>query len=116
MLSFQGVPRFAVIVILILALIGAVWFWKRWKSSSADKETENVKAARNAAVYADNIARYAELEQTPAVTDEYTAEVARGLQTSDSELEDITDDMEDMDDMEDDDASDMEDEPYEPMD
>ena len=112
MLSFQGMPRLAVIAILILALIGAVWFWKRWKSSSVDKETEDVKAARNAAVYAENIARYAELEQTPAVTDEYMTEVARGLE---SELEDDMNDMEDdMDDMEDD-MDDMEDEPYEPM-
>ncbi len=109
MLSLQGMPRMVVIAILILALIGAVWFWRRWKSSSLDKETENIKAARNAAVYADTIAQRAELEQSPAVTSEYTAEVARGLQ-GDMEAERVADDEHAVDD-----ELDLTDEEYEPM-
>lgn len=104
----EGIPRLAIIAVVILALIGAVWFWKRWKSSSKpDKElTENVKAQQHAAVYADNVAKSlqeyeddtdADEEQTGAVTAEYTQEIARGLDSEDS------DDMED-------------DEEYEPMD
>lgn len=110
MLSFQGMPRMAVIAILILALIGAVWFWKRWTSSSVDKETENVKAARNAAIYADTIAQRAEFEQSPAVTGEYTAEVARGLQ-GDMEVDHAVENEHDAND----DELDLTDEEYEPM-
>ncbi len=106
MLPFQ-MPRMAVIAILILALLGAVWFWRRWKSSPVDHETENVKAARNAAMYADTIAQRAEFEQSPAVTSEYTAEVARGLQ-GDMEAEHAVEN-------EHDDELDLTDEEYEPM-
>jgi hypothetical protein len=102
---FEGIPRLAIIAVLILALIGAVWFWRRWKSSSStDKElTENVKAQQHAAVYAKNVAKGLQdyeddAEHTSGATDEYTTEVAQGLQ-----------DHEDEDDLEDD-------EEYEPMD
>ena len=108
---FEGIPRLAIIAVLFLALLGAVWFWRRWKSSSsADMElAENIKAQRHAAVYADNVAKGlqdyedddTDDEQTGAVTAEYTAEVAQGLQ--DNEDEDDEDDFED------------DDEEYEPM-
>lgn len=98
----DGIPRLAIIAVVILALIGAVWFWKRWKSSSQpDKElTENDKAQRHAAVYADNVAKSlqeyeddtdaedADEEQTGAVTTEYTQEVQRGLEDSEDDMED----------------------------
>lgn len=94
---FDGIPRLAIIAVVILALIGAVWFWKRWKSSGAsDKEmTENVKAQQHAAVYADNVAKGLQQyedendndinddEHEGAVTAEYTQEVARGLDSED---------------------------------
>lgn len=78
-----------------------------------DHETEDVKAARNAAMYAETIARRAEYEQTPAVTDEYATEIAHGLQYEhDADKEDDSaEDMEDMEDVEDI----MDDDEYEPM-
>ncbi len=110
----DNIPRLAIIAVVILAIIGAAYFWWRWSKSSKpsnpgkvheDKElTENVKAQRYAAAYADNVAKGLEPEDDEhegAVTDEYVREVARGL-----DAEDAADDEDDEDD----------DEEYEPMD
>jgi hypothetical protein len=116
---FDSIPRLAIIAVVILALIGAVWFWRRWKSSSAlDKEVaENVKAQRHAAVYAKNVARGLDLddEHEGAVTAEYAQEIARGLADAE-DADDEDEDAEDADDDAEDDDAEDDDEEYEPMD
>jgi cytochrome P450 len=59
---FGGIPRMALVVVVLLALIGGVWYWKRGRAaapaaSKVDRETENVKAERAASQYADMIAK-----------------------------------------------------------
>jgi hypothetical protein len=73
---FEGIPRIAIFAVLILAVIGAVWFWRRW--TGVDKETEIIKANHAAAQYADMIAKRlpAEIEDAEDTSDAEDAEFA----------------------------------------
>lgn len=114
---FGGIPRMALVAIVLLALIGGVWFWKRRsagraaapavKAAAVDRETETVKAERAASQYADMIAKGlperrdeddAEIDSENAVTDEYVKSVGADQEMSAS------------------DEDDEDDEEYEPMD
>ena len=100
-----GIPRMAFVVVVLLAIIGGVWFWRRRKSaatvrtaspSATDRETETIKADRAASQYADMIARGlperreegdAEMEEAmedseSAVTDEYVKTVGADQEMS----------------------------------
>lgn len=115
---FGGIPRMALVAVVLLALIGGVWFWKRRsagraaaapavKAAAVDRETETVKAERAASQYADMIAKGlperrdeddAEIDSENAVTDEYVKSVGADQEMSAS------------------DEDDEDDEEYEPMD
>ena len=100
---FGGIPRMALVVVVLLALIGGVWYWKRRsrQAPAVDRETETVKAERAASQYADMIAKGlperrdeddAEMEallDEPeiAVTDEYVKTLGKDQEMSASDDE-----------------------------
>lgn len=110
---FGGIPRMALVVVVLLALIGGVWYWRKRSAAAApaaskvDRETETVKAERAASQYADMIAKGLperrdeddmeddmDDDMENAVTDEYVKTIG-----SDQEI-----------------SADGDDEEYEPMD
>jgi len=98
---FGGIPRMALVVVVLLALIGGVWYWKRGRAASAavDRETETIKADRAASQYADMIAKRLperrdeddmedgdmDDDMENAVTDEYVKTVGTDQEISDGE-------------------------------
>lgn len=94
---FGGIPRMALVVVVLLALIGGVWYWKRSRAAPAptaskmDRETETVKAERAASQYADMIAKGLperldeddmEMDSENAVTDDYIETIGKDQEVS----------------------------------
>ena len=77
---FESIPKPVIFAIVILALIGIFFLWKKW--SSKDKENEVLKGVANAEVYAKNIQESLDSESEPmmsSVTPSYAKEVQQGL-------------------------------------
>jgi hypothetical protein len=98
---FEGIPKFALVVVGILVLLGAVWAWKRF--TRVDKESEVTKGVDNALMYAQNIQQKLDSESTPlntATTPEYAATVQKGLEDFEKETAVAADAHDDDDDFE----------------
>lgn len=77
---YESIPKPVIFAVVILALIGIFFLWKKF--SSKDKESEVLKGVANSQVYAQNIANALDKETAPllsAVTPEYAKEVQTGL-------------------------------------
>jgi len=78
---YQSIPKPVIFAVVILALIGIFFLWKKF--SSKDKEdSEVMKGVENSQVYARNIQTSLDQEAEPmmsAVTPQYAAEVQTGL-------------------------------------
>lgn len=99
--TFGGIPRMALVAVIILAIIGGIWYWKRSRvpavpkvsKADVDRETETVKAERAASQYADMIAKGLperrdeddmedDDDMENAVTDEYVQSVGTDQEVS----------------------------------
>ena len=77
---YQSIPKPVIFAVVILALIGIFFLWKKF--SSKDKESEVVKGVESSEVYAKNIQAGLDKEAEPmlsSVTPEYAKEVQTGL-------------------------------------